>query len=140
MTKSARPSDDDISYVRQLAESGARAPLIGGRFMAWWGLLVAAAWTAQYLAANGFIGDGRTIYGIIWVSFGAVGAEVRPLGAPELHDLEVVVVLGQQGLEGLGEERLPVAHRETHGDTGHEIKLAADGRANVAFPWTGLPR
>ena len=44
---------DDIAYVRQLAESGARAPLTGGRFMAWWGLLVALAWTAHHLALRG---------------------------------------------------------------------------------------
>lgn len=73
MTDSASHSAEDIAYVRQLAESGARAPLIGGRFMAWWGLLVAAAWTAQHLATNGVIGDGRTIFGIIWMSFGIVG-------------------------------------------------------------------
>lgn len=69
----ARPSADDIAYVRRLAESGARAPLIGGRFMAWWGFLVAAGWTAQHFAVNGAIGDGSTIYGIIWGSFAALG-------------------------------------------------------------------
>ena len=42
MTQTTQPTTEDIAYVRQLAESGARAPLIGGRFMAWWGLLVAA--------------------------------------------------------------------------------------------------
>ena len=73
MTDSAAHPAEDIAYVRRLAESGARAPLIGGRFMAWWGLLVAAAWTAQHLAANGLIGDGSTIFGIIWMSFGIVG-------------------------------------------------------------------
>jgi len=66
-------ASDDIAYVRMLSESGARAPLIGGRFMAWWGFLVAAGWTAQHLAVNGVIGDGSTIFGIIWGSFGIVG-------------------------------------------------------------------
>ena len=73
MTDSATHPAEDIAYVRRLAESGARAPLIGGRFMAWWGLLVAIAWTAQHLAVNGTIGDGRTIFGIIWGSFGLLG-------------------------------------------------------------------
>ena len=68
----ARPSED-IAYVRRLAESGASAPLIGGRFMAWWGLLVAGAWVAQHLAVNGMIGDGETIFAIIWGSFGILG-------------------------------------------------------------------
>ena len=73
MTEASAASPDDIAYVRRLAESGARAPLIGGRFMAWWGLLVASAWTAQHLAVNGLIGDGNTIFGIIWGSFGILG-------------------------------------------------------------------
>jgi hypothetical protein len=67
-------SADDIAYVRRLAESGARAPLVGGRFMAWWGLLVTIAWAAQHLAVNRLIGDGSTIFGIIWMTFGIVGA------------------------------------------------------------------
>lgn len=69
----ASASSDDLAYVRQLAESGARAPLIGGRFMAWWGLLIAIAWTAQHLAVNRVIGDGGAVFGIIWGSFGIVG-------------------------------------------------------------------
>ncbi len=64
---------DDIAYVRQLAESGARAPLIGGRFMAWWGLLVTAAWTAHHFALNGAFGDGGAIFGVIWMLFGLAG-------------------------------------------------------------------
>jgi len=69
----ASAASDDLAYVRQLAESGARAPLIGGRFMAWWGFLVAAGWTAQHLAVNGTIGDGNVIFGIIWGSFAILG-------------------------------------------------------------------
>jgi hypothetical protein len=72
MTQAA--SQDDLSYIRHLSESGARAPLIGGRFMAWWGLLVTLGWIAQHLAVNGVIGDGRTIFGIIWFTFGIVGS------------------------------------------------------------------
>ena len=73
MTDSASPSAEDIAYVRRLAEGGARAPLIGGRFMAWWGLLITAAWTAQHLALHGMIGDGGAIFGIIWGSFAILG-------------------------------------------------------------------
>ena len=41
--------------------------------MAWWGLLVTVGWTAQHFAVNGMIGDGSTIFGIIWGSFSIVG-------------------------------------------------------------------
>jgi hypothetical protein len=73
MTQTSTATRDDLAYVRQLAESGARAPLIGGRFMAWWGFLVAAGWTAQHFAVNGAIGDGNTVFGIIWGSFAILG-------------------------------------------------------------------
>jgi hypothetical protein len=73
MTQASQTAPDDIAYVRQLAESGARAPLVGGRFMAWWGLLVTAGWTAQHLAINGVIGDGGGIFGIIWGAFAILG-------------------------------------------------------------------
>lgn len=73
MTQASPTPSDDLAYVRHLAESGAQAPLIGGRFMAWWGLLVTIAWTAQHFAVNGRIGDGDTIFGIIWGGYGIVG-------------------------------------------------------------------
>ncbi|MGQ0560028.1 MAG: hypothetical protein ACT4OE_10700 [Sphingosinicella sp.] len=69
----ASTARDELSYVRQLAESGARAPLLAGRFMVWWGLLVAIAWTLHHLALNGRIGDGESIFGFIWTGFGLVG-------------------------------------------------------------------
>lgn len=73
MTHASPASPEDLAYVRHLAESGARAPLIGGRFMAWWGLLIAIAWTAQHLAVNDMIGDGNLIFGYIWISFAIAG-------------------------------------------------------------------
>lgn len=73
MTETVAASAEDIAYVRQLAESGARAPLVGGRFMAWWGLLVTIAWTAQHFAVNGQLGDGGGVFGIIWFSYGIAG-------------------------------------------------------------------
>ena len=74
MPQVSQPSTDDLAYLRQLSESGARAPLVGGRFQAWWGFLLVIAYIAQHFAVNGIIGDGNFIYGIIWGSFGLVGA------------------------------------------------------------------
>lgn len=78
MTEASATSAEDIAYVRRLAESGARAPLTGGRFMAWWGLCLTLAYSAHSLALNGTIGDGRTIFGMIWLSFTviAVGGQL----------------------------------------------------------------
>jgi len=71
--QAAQPSAEDIAYVRKLAESGARAPLLGGRFMAWWGLLIAIAYGAHHFALQGAIGDGRTIFAYIWIGFAVAG-------------------------------------------------------------------
>ncbi len=70
-TSTAAP--DDIAYVRQLAESGARAPLIGGRFMVLWGVLVPVAWIAHHYALNGGFGDNGTKFALIWMVFGLSG-------------------------------------------------------------------
>ena len=73
MPQASPPSADDIAYIRQLSESGARAPLIGGRFMAWWGFLLVIAYLGQHLATTGQIGDGKFIFGIIWGGFALLG-------------------------------------------------------------------
>ncbi len=86
MIQASQPSVDDIAYIRQLSESGARAPLLGGRFMAWWGLLLVVAYLAQHLAANGLIGNGSTIFGIIWGSFGLLGLVGQLLLARSIGD------------------------------------------------------
>lgn len=86
MAQASQPSPDDIAYIRQLSESGARAPLVGGRFMAWWGFLLVVAYLAQHLATNGLIGDGATIFANIWGSFGLLGVGGQLLLARSIGD------------------------------------------------------
>ena len=73
MIDSVRTAGDDLDYVRRLAESGAHAPLLGGRFMLWWGLCLTIAYVAHHFALRGAIGDGRSIFGIIWIGFSVAG-------------------------------------------------------------------
>ena len=47
---------DDLAYVREIAESGASAPLLGGRFLAWWGLLATGAYLGHYAIIKGAAG------------------------------------------------------------------------------------
>lgn len=70
---SMQASLEDIDYVKRLAERGAHAPLLGGRFMLWWGLLLTAAYTAHHFALNGIIGPPERIFAQIWIPFGIVG-------------------------------------------------------------------
>jgi FtsH-binding integral membrane protein len=73
MTATADTTQEDLRYVRELAESGAHAPLLGGRFMAWWGLLLTVAYMLQHFALRGGIGEGGAPFGLIWGGFGLLG-------------------------------------------------------------------
>jgi hypothetical protein len=73
MTQASPLADNDIAYIRHLSESGARAPLVGGRLMAWWGLLLVLAYLAHNYAARGLIGDSNIVFAIIWGSFCVAG-------------------------------------------------------------------
>jgi len=73
MNVTADAAQEDLRYVRQLAESGAHAPLLGGRFMTWWGLLLAVAYVAHHFALAGRLGHGESIFGIIWIGFSVLG-------------------------------------------------------------------
>ena len=64
---------EDIEYIRQLAETGARSPLLGGRFMLWWGVLLAAAYAAHHFALNRMLGDFDTTFAWIWLPFPVTG-------------------------------------------------------------------
>jgi hypothetical protein len=64
---------DDIRFVKQLAEQGAHAPLLSGRFMAWWGLLLSLAYFAHHCALNGILGPQMTIFAWIWLPFAILG-------------------------------------------------------------------
>ena len=64
---------DDLAYVRDMAEAGRTAPLLGGRFLAWWGALASLAYAGQYAIATGLVDFGSTAYGWLWAGFGIIG-------------------------------------------------------------------
>ena len=73
MVEAGAPTREDISYVRTLAESGAHAPLLGGRFMLWWGLLVTGAYILHHFALQGAFGSGGAVFLILWLGFAILG-------------------------------------------------------------------
>ena len=64
---------DDLSYIRDLAEAGQNAPLLGGRFLALWGGLVSLAYLGHFLIASGALGLGGSAYMFLWLAFGVLG-------------------------------------------------------------------
>lgn len=63
----------DLAYVRDLAEAGQNAPLLGGRFLAWWGGLMTIAYIGHYLIATGAAGVPPQSLWMWWLA-------VTPLG------------------------------------------------------------
>lgn len=63
----------DLAYVRDLAEAGQNAPLLGGRFLAMWGGLVSAAYAGHYLIATGAFGLQPPAFWILWLGMGVAG-------------------------------------------------------------------
>lgn len=72
MTRSESLSSD-LAYLRDLAEAGQNAPLLGGRFLAMWGGLVTIAYTSHYIISQGLFGLDPAAYWMMWIGVGVVG-------------------------------------------------------------------
>ncbi len=64
---------DDLDYIRDLAEAGARAPLLGGRYLLWWGTLVTLGYLGHYLLAKGAFGLDISYVNYLWLGFMVLG-------------------------------------------------------------------
>ena len=70
---SNQATSSDLSYLRDLAESGHKAPLLGGRFLTWWGGLTSLAYAAHYAIASGLVGSGGAAFGWLWTGYMIIG-------------------------------------------------------------------
>ena len=66
-------SSTDLDYLRGIAESGRRAPMLGGRFLTWWGALTALAYAGHYAIVSGAISGGGSALGWLWIGFMVLG-------------------------------------------------------------------
>ena len=63
----------DLDYLRGVAESGAHAPLVGGRFLILWGALAVIACLAHWSILSGYIPVDPSYAGAVWLGFGVIG-------------------------------------------------------------------
>ena len=70
---------DDIRFVRAMAEAGRRAPLIGGRFYLFWGVLITVAYTFQWAVLDGRFGLPEWSLAVLWLTVGAIAAIGMPI-------------------------------------------------------------
>lgn len=69
----SQPQDHDLAYIRTLAEDGRHAPLLGGRFLAWWGAITTLAYGSHYCVIKGFFGLPMNALTVLWLTFVVVG-------------------------------------------------------------------
>jgi len=65
---------DDLDYVKTLAEEGKNAPLLGGRFGLWWGIMFCTALFAHWASLKGIGPLPIEMIGFVWVAFGIIGS------------------------------------------------------------------
>ncbi len=65
----------DIAYARTLAEEGRHAPLLGGPYLLFWGVVNAIAFGTQFAIIEGALpASGGAAYAVLWMSYGIVAA------------------------------------------------------------------
>lgn len=64
---------DDLAYVRDLAEAGQQAPLLGGRFLVFWGGLTTIAYFLHFAIASDLFGWPEVAYAWVWGGFMIAG-------------------------------------------------------------------
>jgi len=66
-------TDTDLEYLRSIAESGRRAPLLGGRFFVWWGTLAGVTLLLHWSILTGVLAVPTSMLGALWLGYGMVG-------------------------------------------------------------------
>lgn len=66
-------ADTDLEYLRSIAESGRQAPLLGGRFFVWWGVLAAIALLVHWSIVVGALPVPSSMVGAVWLGYGLIG-------------------------------------------------------------------
>tara|TARA_R110002096_G_scaffold26568_4_gene81936 strand:- start:2718 stop:3353 length:636 start_codon:yes stop_codon:yes gene_type:complete len=84
-------TDTDLEYLRSIAESGRQAPLLGGRYFVWWGLLAAVALLVHWSILTGALSAPPSMVGAVWFGYGIIGM----IGSR-------VLSLGLRGKPGIG--------------------------------------
>lgn len=64
----------DLAYMRELAEAGHRAPLLGGRFLVFWGALTSLTFLAHWAIWVQVLPLGPNALLPLWLGFIAVGS------------------------------------------------------------------
>lgn len=64
----------DLAYARTVAEEGRRAPLLGGAYLIFWGVLNALAFTAHWAILDGRLPVDQWGFAYLWAGYGVIAA------------------------------------------------------------------
>ncbi len=64
---------EDISWIRQLAEDGRNAPLSGGSISIWWAVLTSAMMLIHWATLSGYMPFSIAYIGFGWISYAVIG-------------------------------------------------------------------
>ncbi len=78
----------DLAYARSLAEEGRHAPLLGGSYFVFWGVLNMVAYAAHWAMLEGYLpgGNGGLGFGVLWGSYGIVAGVGSALLGTRVRD------------------------------------------------------
>ncbi len=63
----------DLAYARTLAEEGRHAPLLGGSYLVFWGVLNAAAFSAHWGVLEGYVPYmNGAAFAAVWIAYGVI--------------------------------------------------------------------
>lgn len=125
---------DDLSYLRDMAEAGQNAPLLGGRFLAWWGGLTTLAYVGHYAITEGLMGLQPIAFAWMWSAYAILG-----FGGYKL--LRVTFPTSKPGAASTGNKVSGLVWTGA-GITllaffsGAILRSVADGQASEAFVWS----
>tara|TARA_R110000803_G_scaffold59837_2_gene118788 strand:+ start:3405 stop:4028 length:624 start_codon:yes stop_codon:yes gene_type:complete len=125
---------DDLAYLRDMAEAGQNAPLLGGRFLAWWGGLTTLAYVGHYAIAEGLMGLQPIAFAWMWSAYALLG-----FGGYKL--LQLTFPTSKPGAESTGNKVSGLVWTGA-GITlfaffsGAILRSIADGQASEAFVWS----
>lgn len=74
MSGKSQSAASDLAYLREIAEAGASAPLLGGRFMVWWGGLTGAVLITHWLVVTEVLALGAAALWPLWLGYIVIGS------------------------------------------------------------------
>lgn len=86
----------DLAYAKAIAEEGRQAPLIGGRYLVFFGLLLALTYVTHWAISTGVVAAPDYALGLVWACFGVAAGVGSSLVYRRIRGLPGATALGNR--------------------------------------------